>query len=660
MNINQLSNDPLERGAYLVAQLNQWSKEYYENDNPTVTDAKWDSLYDELVELENKTGIVFADSPTQKVSGEPISCLKKVKHSSPMLSAKKDTDINVIKKFLGDKFFVQSYKEDGLTIVLRYDKGNLIQAITRGNGEEGEDVTHNFKHCHSIPQTIEYKNYLEVRGEAVISWKNFNKFNEANGGIYSHPRNLASGACRQLDYKEFEARNVDFLAFTLVNWKDVDTEIIGYFDSLVWLKSLGFKVVPVLIGTIKQIPELENNLLDRDNYEYPTDGWVFRFNDLEYGESLGRTGHHPNDMIALKPSIVTYKTRFRGIDYKVSRKGVVSLTAIFDEVNLDGAKTTRASVHNVDIFKAFQFGEGDEIEVYKANEIIPQVYDNLTRSNSYKLIDECPCCGKPLIITKASATSNANFLFCSNTDCSAKKLAQFNHFVSKPCMNIDGLSESTLDILLGEGLITTYKDIYHLKEHYDELIKLDRFGEKKVENLLASIEKSRNVKLENYLNALGIPNIGKSASRVISNYFHGDVNAFYRVMIDDFDFSQLEDFGLIMNDAIYDFFSDKNTNRWIFEDLLPELNFIKEEVNNSSKNKFIDGKTFVVTGKFETKTRSELEKIIVDRGGKLSGSVSKKTDYLLTNDAESGSSKAEKAKLLKIPIMNEKEFLEKL
>ncbi len=640
----------------LVDQLNQWSKEYYEEDNPTVTDAQWDAAFDNLKTLEEQTGIILPDSPTQKVSGAPqgVNGLHKVKHSSPMLSANKTTDIQDIYKFLQGREFVQSYKEDGLTIVLRYEGGVLKQAITRGDGYIGEDVTHNFKVSNNIPQTIKYQEYLEVRGEAVISWEDFDTVNEKNGGIYSHPRNLASGAVRQLDPNVFKERMVDFLAFTLVNWKDIGVK--KYDQSIEWLKKQGFHVVP----TVSLAMMNDKHLMDRENYGYPTDGWIFRYNDLKYGESLGGTAHHPNYMMALKPALTTYSSKFRGIDYKVNRNGVVSLTAEFDTVIIDGANVNRASVHNVDIFDNFEFGVGDDILVYKANEIIPQIYENKTRSGTYKLIENCPCCGSPLKITRLSKTSKTNVLLCDNLACSARQLARFDHFVSKPCMNIDGLSESTLDVLLEEGLLKNFKDIYHLKEHRDELESLDRFGKKKVDNLLNSIEKSRSVKLENYLNALGIPNIGKSAAKTISEYFKGDVNAFFDALKKHFCFVQLDDFGETMHDSIYTFFSKENPSRYLLANLIEELNFVKEEKSFVNEDDFINGKTFVVTGSFKTMARSQLEKIITDHGGKLSGSVSKKTDYLLTNDADSGSSKAVKAKELNIPIMSEDEFLEKL
>lgn len=647
-----------------INQLNQWSYEYYVLNNPTVSDKKWDELYDKLKALEDETGIVLANSPTHRVSGEVASELVKVKHSEPMLSSNKSTDINDIKIFLHitdnnvnpEHDYVVSYKEDGLTIVLRYKDGKFYQAVTRGDGYEGEDVTHNFKHCRNIPQTIPYVKYLEIRGEGVISWAEFNRINEENGDVYTHPRNLASGAVRQLDSNIFESRNVDFLAFTLVNWKEVG--VTTYVDSLQFLERQGFATVPysevnLKVNTVKTV-------MDRSKYNYPTDGWIFRFNDLAYGESLGGTSHHPNYMIALKPDMQTVETTFRGIDYKVSRNGIVSLTAMFDDVNIDGANVNRASVHNVDIFNSFKFGAGDKITAYKANEIIPQIDENLTQSGTYKLIDTCPCCGNPLVIAPPTETSKVNVLMCKNPNCSAKQLAKFNHFVSKPCMNIDGLSESTLQVLIDNGYLHKLVDIYHLAEHKEKLLELERFGKAKVEKLLKAIEDSRNVKLENFINALGIPNIGKSASKTISKYCNGAINTFFVLIDGDFDFTQLEDFGNAMDKAIHDYFALESDSFNFINGLIDELNFIVENAPIVSDNDFINGKTFVVTGAFHTMKRNDLEKIITDRGGKLAGSVSKKTDYLLTNDGDSGSSKAEKAKSLNIPIMSEEEFLSKI
>lgn len=644
-----------------INQLNQWSYEYYVLNNPTVSDKKWDEIYDKLKVLENETGIVLANSPTHRVSGEVADELIKVKHSEPMLSSDKSIDINDIKKFLGldtslsTHDWVTSYKEDGLTIVLRYRDGKFYQAVTRGDGYEGEDVTHNFKHCRNIPQVIPYKGYLEVRGEGVISWEEFNRINEENGDIYTHPRNLASGAVRQLDSSIFENRCVDFLAFTLVNWKEVG--LSTYMETLKWLEKQGFATVPHILNLNIDIVK---TVMDRTKYDYPTDGWIFRFNDLAYGDSLGGTSHHPNYMIALKPDMQTVETTFNGIDYKVSRNGIVSLTAMFDDVVIDGANVNRASVHNVDIFNSFKFGVGDKITVYKANEIIPQIDENLTQSGTYTLINTCPCCGSQLRIAPPTETSKVNVLMCKNPNCSAKQLAKFNHFVSKACMNIDGLSESTLDVLINNGYLHKLVDIYHLVEHKEELLELERFGKAKVDKLLKAIDASRNVKLENFINALGISNIGKSASRTISKYCKGDINTFISLYQDGFDFTQLEDFGKAMDKAIYDYFDPDSDNMKFISGLVSELNFIVETAPVVSADDFINGKTFVVTGAFHTMKRSELEKIIVDRGGKLSGSVSKKTDYLLTNDGDSGSTKAEKAKTLNVPIMSEEEFLSKI
>ena len=644
-----------------INQLNQWSYEYYVLNNPTVSDKKWDEIYDKLKVLENETGIVLANSPTHRVSGEVADELIKVKHSEPMLSSDKSIDINDIKKFLGldtslsTHDWVTSYKEDGLTIVLRYRDGKFYQAVTRGDGYEGEDVTHNFKHCRNIPQVIPYKGYLEVRGEGVISWEEFNRINEENGDIYTHPRNLASGAVRQLDSSIFENRCVDFLAFTLVNWKEVG--LSTYMETLKWLEKQGFATVPHILNLNIDIVKI---VMDRTKYDYPTDGWIFRFNDLAYGDSLGGTSHHPNYMIALKPDMQTVETTFNGIDYKVSRNGIVSLTAMFDDVVIDGANVNRASVHNVDIFNSFKFGVGDKITVYKANEIIPQIDENLTQSGTYTLINTCPCCGSQLRIAPPTETSKVNVLMCKNPNCSAKQLAKFNQFVSKACMNNDGLSESTLDVLINNGYLHKLVDIYHLVEHKEELLELERFGKAKVDKLLKAIDASRNVKLENFINALGISNIGKSASRTISKYCKGDINTFISLYQDGFDFTQLEDFGKAMDKAIYDYFDPDSDNMKFISGLVSELNFIVETAPVVSADDFINGKTFVVTGAFHTMKRSELEKIIVDRGGKLSGSVSKKTDYLLTNDGDSGSTKAEKAKTLNVPIMSEEEFLSKI
>ena len=393
---------------------------------------------------------------------------------------------------------------------------------------------------------------------------------------------------------------------------------------------------------------------NREHYNIPTDGWVFQFNDLAYGESLGITAHHPRNLFALKPETTTYKTIFRGVEFNPTRTGLISLTGLFDPVDIDETIVSRATLHNVSYFKDLELGIGDEIEVAKMNEIIPAILKNNTRSNTYKLIENCPCCGSKLVLNQAE--SGTETLICPNENCAAKQLAQFVHFVSKPCANIDGLSEAILSKFIDLGFIKTFADIYHLSDHKDEIIKLDGFGEKSYKKLYEAIELSREIKLSNFITALGIPLIGKTAGKTISKAFNGNYGFFQDAWEHGFDFSTLNDFGKAMADAMNDAWINPNP---LWAGLDREFSFIVEEAPKISADDFISGKTFVVTGSFQNYKRADLERIITDRGGKLSGSVSAKTSFLLTNDGDSGSSKAEKAKKLNIPIMSEDEFIKK-
>ena len=425
--------DNIQQIKKLTAELLQYCHEYYDLDSPTISDAIYDKKYNELEKLENEANFWLTNSPTRKVQGEVLPYLMKVHHSVPMLSADKSTNIEDVKKFVGDHFVVASYKLDGSTVVAKYDRGQFIQGLSRGSGTDGEDITHTVKMIKNLPMTIPYKGYLEIRGEALIPWKYYNEMNK--DGTLGHPRNVASGGLRQLDANEAAKRNIYFYAFTLVNWRDIGVKT--KFDSLRFIYNNGFDVVPHV-----QIPTygtLEKSLvyLNRESYENPTDGWCFEYDDLEYGESLGSTGHHDRRLFALKPEVEEHTTIFRGVEYNTCRTGVVSLTATFNPVEIGNTTITRATLHNVDYFNSLELGEGDEIVVAKMNEIIPGILQNNTCSNTYKLIDVCPSCGKPLIIKN---TGTANVLYCQNEYCPSRKLARLVHFVSKKGMDINGLS----------------------------------------------------------------------------------------------------------------------------------------------------------------------------------------------------------------------------
>ena len=648
----------IERIKELTQELLQHCHNYYVLDNPVISDAEYDRKYNELELLENEENFWLANSPTRKVQGEVLPYLTKVRHSVPMLSAAKSTNVEDVKKFIGDHFVVASYKLDGSTVVLKYNNHQFVQGLSRGSGTYGEDITHTVRMIKNIPMTIPYGGYLEIRGEALIPWSYYNEMNK--DGSMGHPRNVASGGLRQLDANEAAKRNIYFYAFTLVNWKEVlptlpwvDGKIVwSKYETLGFLKRNGFDVVPHV--TFNDGPDfnlLEKEILpmlNRETYENPTDGWVFEYDDLEYGESLGYTEHHNRNIYALKPEVEGYETYFRGIEYNTCRTGVVSMTAIFDPVEIGNTNVTRATLHNIDFFNGLELGEGDLITVTKFNEIIPGIMDNQTRSGTCKLIDECPSCGEKLI---AKNTGTASVLYCPNKNCSSRKLAQFVHFASKNCMDIRGLSEATLQDLLSHGFIHNFKDIYHLYDYKQQLIHLDGFGKRSVEKLLTSIEDSRNVKLENFIAAFGIPNIGLSAAKTISNHFQGNYKEFINTYFYyRFDWTNLKDFGSIMADSInsylHEYFEEINA-------LADEMNFVLPEEYHSGDTS-LSGLRFCITGSF-SQSRDSLKKALEDRGATFVSSVSKNLDVLFAG--EKAGSKLTKAQQLGVRVANEEELM---
>ena len=657
--INMLYSEKVKRIKELIKELNTYRNAYYNDKVSLVEDKKYDDLFEELKNLEDDTGLYLSNSPTQSVGYEVQSKLNKVNHDHPMLSLDKTKDYNDIIKFADDKDIICMLKMDGLTVTLHYNEnGELDKAETRGNGLVGEDVLKNVKVMSNVPLKIDNAGipYI-IDGEAIIDKDTFNEINSklSEDEQYSHPRNLASGTIRQLDTKITADRNMQFIA-----WRVIDGDYSNLMsERLDHARDLGFDVVPYTCITEENLQEWV--LKENSDYmkkwaekkNYPIDGLVYTYQDISYGLNLGSTGHHPKHSFAFKFEDDTYETILRDIEWSTSRSGMVNPVAVFDPVDLDGAITTRATLHNVSIMKNLELGIGDTITIYRANQVIPKVADNLTRSNTYEYPTRCPCCGEPLELKNDGV---AEVLYCNNENCPAKVLSKFTHFVSKQGMDIDGLSESTLEKLIDRGFIKKYADIYNLDKYAKQIQSMDGFGKKSYDKLIASIEKSRNVKLENFLVALGIPLIGKSASKAISNAFNGD----YESLIEygpDFDFTQLEDFGDSMNVSMHKWLTSCPDIEYGIQN---ELKFIKEEKKKVIENDSISGKTFCVTGAFKTMKRSEIEKIITDRGGKLSGSVSKKTDYLLTNEADSGSSKAKKAKELGTPIMSEEEFLSKI
>lgn len=636
----------IDRIKELVELLNKASEAYYKYDNPIMNDKEYDALMDELEELEKSEGFVLANSPTQKVQGFILEGLNKIEHSKPMLSAAKTKDVNEIKKFLGNQPFYCSYKLDGLTMVVRYKDGKFVQAITRGTGLIGEDVTEQAKMISNLPMTIPYTADLELRGECVISWEQFNKVNEILEEPYSHPRNLAAGTLRNFDTSIVRDRKLSYIVFECVSDLYDESQFFdSKWDELSFLDHLGFETVERCHGDVDNcVDEMKPEL-----YSYPVDGLIFEMCMKSYSKTLASTNHHEGCRMALKWADIAYETILRDVEWNPTRTGLISPVAVFDEVDLDGALTTRATLHNVSIIKQLELGIGDTITVYRSNMVIPKIDDNLTRSNTLEIPKICPCCGAETII---KSTDNSQVLMCTNPNCTAKKIAQFENFVSRHAMNIDGMSTATIELLISNGYLNNFIDIYALSKHYDKLINLPGFGPKSVQKLLQAIEKSRNVKLSNYIVALGIPGIGTSAAKTISDYFNGDYYEFEDAMHNKIDWTYLDDFGQKTSDNINQWWEDQPEAIYF---LPTELEFEEVEKKAIADNPFT-GKTLCVTGKLNHFTRDSINEKIVVLGAKAAGSVSKKTDYLITNE-QSSSSKYKKAVELGIPVITEEEFL---
>lgn len=634
----------------LVELLNKASDAYYVDDNPFMTDKEYDKLYDELEVLEKETGYIMASSVTQRVQGKVLDGFQKITHSKPMLSAAKTKDVNEIKKFIGGNDFYCSYKLDGLTLVCIYENGKFKQATTRGTGLVGEDVTEQAKMIENLPMQIPYNGYLELRGECVVAWENFHKINEGLDEPYSHPRNLAAGSLRNLDTNVTKQRKLSYIVFECVSdLYDEDTND-GEWDSkwerLAYLDHLGFETVERCVGTVDNCVEA----MQPDWYEFPVDGLIFELNSDSHSKSLASTSHHEGCRMALKWADSTYETALRDVIWDVGRSGVISPVAVFDEVDLDGALTTKATLHNLSIIENLELGIGDTITVYRSNMVIPKIDDNLTRSNTLVIPDTCPCCGSK---AEVKYTDNSKFLMCTNPNCSAKLLAKFTHFVSRNCANIDGLSEKTLETLISRGFLHTFKDIYHLNEHENELVQIEGLGQKSVSTLLKSINKSRNIKLEAFITALGIDGIGKSAAKTVSNYFDGDFEEFMYAYENNFNWTILDDFGTVMANNL-DEYLKKNYDDVM--DLADEVEFIEEVKTEVTKNPF-NGKSVAVTGKLIHFTRDTINAKLESLGAKPASGVTAKTHYLINNDPTSSSSKNKKANELNIPIITEDEFL---
>jgi DNA ligase (NAD+) len=616
---------------------------YYNLDAPEISDAEYDKKFDELKQLEDEANFWLANSPTRKVQGEVLDGFKKVAHSKPMLSAAKTKSIDDIKKFIGDKRFYCSYKLDGLTMVVKYNNGQFIQAITRGTGFVGEDVTEQAKMILNLPMTIPYKDYLELRGECVVSWDNFHQVNETLDNPYSHPRNFAAGALRNLDTNITKQRKLSYVVFECVS----DLYDNKWYE-LYYLKELGFTTVT--IGVDLSVEDFVK-VMTPEIYPYPVDGLVFEMTSKKHSKSLASTAHHEGCRMALKWADSTYETILRDVVWDVGRSGVISPVAVFDEVDLDGALTTKATLHNLSIIENLELGIGDIITVYRSNMVIPKIDDNLTRSNTLVVPDVCPCCKAP---TEIKYTDNSKFLMCTNPNCYAKTLAKFTHFASRNCMNIDGLSEKTLEMLIAHKFIHSFKDIYHLKQHKSELVKLDGLGEKSVSTLLQSIENSRNVKLENFICALSIDGVGLSTAKTIAKFCNGEFLKFnHLIHMPSVNWYMLEDIGPAIMDNLNKYFKD-NCN--MITDLGREMRFVKTETKAIEENSF-NGLKFCITGSF-SQGRDILKEKLEAKGAKFISSVSKNIDVLFCG--KKAGSKLDKANSLGIKVVYEQELMNML
>ena len=643
----------IDRMKELIEILNEASKAYYAEDREIMSNFEYDRLYDELVSLEQDTGTVLSSSPTVNIGYEAVDELPKERHESPMLSLDKTKDREALRDWLKDKEGLLSWKLDGLTIVLTYNGGELVKAVTRGNGEVGEVITGNARTFINLPHTISYKGELILRGEAVISYPDFEKINEQIEDVdakYKNPRNLCSGSVRQLSNEITAKRNVRLFAFTLVKADGVDF-MNSRSKQMEFLKEQGFETVEYHLVNASDILNRIQYFADSvaDN-EIPSDGLVLTYDDIEYGRSLGRTAKFPRDAIAFKWQDEVRETKLLEIEWSPSRTGLINPVAVFEPVELEGTTVQRASVHNVSIVRELKLGIGDTITVYKANMIIPQIADNLTGSDSVKIPEECPACGGNTQIRKINDTEA---LYCINPDCPAKKIKLFTLFVSRDAMNIDGLSESTLEKFIGEGYIHEFADIFRLSRYKDKLCKLEGFGEKSYNNLIAAIDTARTVQLPKLIYSLGILNVGLSNAKIICREFGYDIDKLRKADVKEL--SAIDGVGDVIAGSFADYFKDEKHNREL-DELLKELTIEIPKLDSS--NEAINGKTFVITGSLEHfENRNALKELIESKGGKVSGSVSAKTDFLINNDINSGSSKNKKAKELGVKIITENDFI---
>ena len=636
----------------LVQKLNEAAKAYYQEDREIMSNREYDALYDELEQAEKITGIVLADSPTVRVGYEAVDALPKETHESPMLSLDKTKDREVLRGFIGNHKTLLSWKMDGLTIVLTYENGELQKAVTRGNGIVGEVITNNARVFRNIPLKIAYQGRLVLRGEAIITYSDFERINNSIEDVdakYKNPRNLCSGSVRQLNNQITAERNVRFYAFALVSAQDVEMHNSREFQ-MEWLRTQGFEVVEYRVVTSENLDEVMDYFAEKIvTNDFPSDGLVALYDDIAYGESLGSTAKFPRNAFAFKWADEVRETTLREIEWSPSRTGLINPIAVFDPVELEGTTVSRASVHNVSIVKDLKLGIGDTIQVYKANMIIPQIAENLTQSGNLEIPDTCPVCGQE---AKIICENDVEALYCMNPDCVAKKIKAFTLFVSRDAMNIDGLSEATLEKFIAKGFIHNFGDIFEIEKYRDEIVTMDGFGEKSFDNLISSIEKAKDTTLAKVIYSLGISNIGLSNAKIICRYFDDDLDKIRSAK--EKEISAIDGIGPVIAGSLTKYFVKPENNQKV-DHLMGYLHIVKEE---KADNQIFAGKNFVITGSLERfSNRGEAKNLIESLGGKVTGSVTGKTNYLINNDVNSNSSKNKKARELGIPILSEEDFL---
>ena len=649
-------DEKISRMKELAATLTAAAKTYYQESREIMSNYEYDKLYDELAELEKETGVVLSKSPTQSVGYEVLSELPKERHESPMLSLDKTKSTADLQEWLGDQTGILSWKLDGLTVVLTYSGGTLKKAVTRGNGEIGEVITSNARVFANVPVTISFQGELVLRGEAVIRYSEFNRINEAIDDVdakYKNPRNLCSGSVRQLNSQITAERNVNFEAFALVTAEGVDFNNSRK-EQFEWLKRQGFDVVEYRTVTADTLPEAVEAFAEAvSGYDIPSDGLVLLLDDIAYGESLGRTAKFPRNAIAFKWADEIRETKLQYIEWSPSRTGLINPVAVFEPVELEGTTVSRASVHNLSIMESLALGEGDTITVYKANMIIPQIADNLTRSGKIQIPEKCPVCGGRTEIRQAG---DVRSLYCTNPDCQAKRIKSFSLFVSRDALNIDGLSEATLEKFIGAGFIKEFADIFHLDRYEETITQMEGFGRKSYDNLIRATETASHTTLARMVYGLGISGIGLANAKMLCRKFKFDFDRMRHATAEEL--IEVDGIGGVLADAWIRYFGDEK-NQEIVDHLLSELTFEQEE--ESTEEAIFEGMTFVITGSVEHfANRKELQEAIEVRGGKATGSVTSKTTYLINNDVASNSSKNKKAKDLGVPIISEEEFIKML